>query len=64
MGTLVVGGSDCFESLLASSVPDLHLHGFAVHVECPDFEVDPNGGQEGIAEDLVTESQQEGALQT
>jgi hypothetical protein len=32
--TLVVGLSDGFETLLASSIPDLHLDSFAIHLNC------------------------------
>ena len=46
VGSLVVGGSDGLEPLLASSVPDLELHGTATGLERPDLEVDSDGGEE------------------
>lgn len=46
MGSLVVGGSDCFESLLSGSVPDLEFDGVSSSFEGSDLEIDTDGGQE------------------
>ena len=37
MSSLVVAGSDSFESLLAGGVPDLKLDSLSVHIDGPDF---------------------------
>ena len=46
MRSLVVGGSDGLEALLAGSVPDLQLDSAATGLESPDLEVDSDCWEE------------------
>lgn len=45
-GAAIVGGSDCSETFLSSSVPYLQLDSLAVEVNGPDLKVDADGGDE------------------
>ena len=41
LSATIVGLGDCAESLLAGSIPDLHLDRLSVQLDDIDFEVDP-----------------------
>ncbi len=46
VSTLVVGGSNGFESLLPGGVPNLKFDGVSSSFESSDLEIDSDGGQE------------------
>lgn len=56
MGAAVVGGGEGAEALLAGRVPDLELAAAAVNGDGADLEVDADGGDGGVAEDVVGEA--------
>ena len=60
VGSLVVGRGDGLESLLAGGVPDLQFHGLSLEVEGSDFEVDSDGREEALVENVIGESEQQG----
>jgi hypothetical protein len=47
---------------LARRVPDLKLDPLAIEFDCPDLEVDANGGDEGRCEGVFAEAQQAARL--
>lgn len=56
MSTFIIGGCDCFESFLSSSVPNLHFDLFTLHFKGPNLKINPNSWQEGITKDLIRKS--------
>ena len=62
MSSLVVGGSDGLEALLASSIPDLEFNLLSININGLDFEIDSDGGHEVICEGIVRETNQEGGF--
>lgn len=55
MGALVVGGKDGLEFLLPSCVPHLKLYFASRRLNGPYFEVNPDGGQEAVRENILSE---------
>ena len=53
MSSLVVAGSDSFESLLAGGVPDLKLDSLSVHIDGANLEVYTDGGHKVLSEDVI-----------
>lgn len=53
MSSLVVAGSDSFESLLAGGVPDLKLDSLSVHIDGANLEVDTDGGHKVFSKDVI-----------
>ena len=53
MSTLIVRRSDCLESLLTGSIPDLELDSLSVNINCSDFEVNTNGWHEVVMEYII-----------
>ena len=53
MGALVITAGDGLESLLARSIPDLQFYGFAVDINCSNFEIHTNCGHEVVIENIV-----------
>jgi len=53
MSSLVVAGSDSFESFLAGGVPDLKLDSLSVHIDGANLEVDTNGGHKVLSKDVI-----------
>ena len=53
MSSLIVRGSDGFESFLACCVPDLKFDCLTVEVKSSDFKIDSDGGQKAFVEDIV-----------
>merc|ERR1712029_1305982 len=49
----VITGCNGSESLLARRVPDLQLDGFALQLNGPDFEINPDGGDVGFCVGVV-----------
>lgn len=59
MSSFVVSGSDGFELFLTCGVPDLEFDNTASCFKCSDFEVDSNGWQEALVEDVIGEPEEE-----
>ena len=53
MGALVITAGDGLESLLARGIPDLQFYGFAVDINCSNFEIYPNCWHEIVIENIV-----------
>ena len=53
MSTLIITTSDCLESLLTGSIPNLELNGLAINVNCSDLEIDTDGWHEIIIENII-----------
>jgi hypothetical protein len=58
LGAFVIRSSDGFELFLSSSVPDLELDDTASSFECSYFEVNANGGEESLIEDVISEPEE------
>ncbi len=59
MSSFVVSGGDGFEFFLASSVPDLEFDNTASCFKGSDFEVNSNGREEALVEDVIGEPEKE-----
>jgi hypothetical protein len=57
LGSFVVGTDDGLELFLAGGVPHLKLDHAASLLDGSDFEVDADGRQEGLMEDIVGEAE-------
>ena len=54
----VVCRCDCSEALLPSSIPYLQFYPLTVQLNCPNFEVDTDGGNERWSKGIFTESEE------
>ena len=54
----VVCCRDCSEALLSSSIPYLQFYPLTVQLNCPDFEIDADGGNERWSERIFAESEE------
>lgn len=55
-------GSDGSEAFLTRRVPDLEFNAFSIELDCSDFKVDTNCGDERRSERVVGESEEEARL--
>ncbi len=62
MRPFVVSSSDRPKSLLSCSIPNLKFDYVFTWLDCSDLEIDTNGGEETLTEDIVREPQEETGL--